>query len=373
MVVTCFLLPAIAQEDGWSVDEQCASRASADNWSYNGTILATGYGGLHGINAAWETPRVVARIGRYPDGRLSPDNRWYAGLERQVIYAESFNHLHVIEAIHVYSTLDNTIVYSVPWENSWLQMWGYRAMYWLNNEHILYEYSEDYVHDLDELVMLNPFDNTTSQWNSAIDILDGGSGFQREYIQFPSPDFTRTVYYHYDTDESRHYHALYDVSSGELLTELQLSNDAVVVWFPDSSTFVAESSVSNDDTRLALYDRDGNFMTTLFDLGLFRIRHPQNMSLSPDSRYLAFKPDYQWERQTLHIVDMESGTVIDTCLIPADSFVWSPNGTQITFLEPGNGTQNVYIFDLSSWSYRAVGRHIVQTSFWDMVIGWREN
>lgn len=114
-------------------------------------------------------------------------------------------------------------------------------------------------------------------------------------------------------------------------------------------------------------------MTTLFDLGLFRIRHPQNMSLSPDSRYLAFKPNYQWERQTLHIVDMESGTVIDTCLIPADSFVWSPNGTQITFLEPGNGTQNVYIFDLSSWSYRAVGRHIVQTSFWDMVIGWREN
>lgn len=246
-----FLIPSIVQENRWSFIEQCASYATMDAWSYEGTILATGYGGLHGIRADWETPRIVAHIRHHPNGRLSPDNRWYAGLEKQVFYSESFNHLHVTEAIQVYSTLDDNIVYSVPWQNSWLQMWGYREIFWLDNEHILYEYSEDFVHDLEELVSLNPFNETTSSWNASVDILDGGSGFRREYIQFPAPDFSRTIYYQYNAMQDRHYRALYNVQTSELLTEFQSPSGAMVSWLPDSSAFAIEITVDNAETALA--------------------------------------------------------------------------------------------------------------------------
>ena len=354
-----------AQETEWKFQEQCAAYATS-NLEFHGTILATGYGGLHGINANWETPRIVARINRYSDGRLSPDQRWYAEVLENVIYAESFNDEHVIENIRVSSTLGDSTVYVIPWQNSWLQMWGYREFFWINNDHILYEFSDNFVHDLEELVSVNPFENTVVQWNASIDILDGGSGFQHQYIQFPSPDFTKTVYF---PSLYQDHFALYDVSSGELVSKLPSMADAVVAWQPDSSAFALEITTNDNQTELVIYDSEGNFIESLFELGSYRIHTPENIRWSYNSQYLAFRP----ASRTLLIADTKSQSVLDTCLTTGTGFSWSPDGTQIAFLEPGSGIQGVTVFDLPTWTYRIVARHIVQTDFWDKVIGWRED
>lgn len=359
--------PTSAQESSWPLEERCATPAQAGAWSYDGTILATGYGGLHGISAAWDTPRVVARSGRNPSGVLSPNNRWYAVRKEHVIYAESYNHEHVIDAIQVYSTLDDNVVYSISWQNSWLNMWGYRELFWLDNEHILYERSEEFVHELEEIVILNPFDESTESWNAQIDVLDGGSGFYREFVQFPSPDFTRTVYYRYDSDRNLFYWALYDLTTGEELIKVE-TTDAVFSWLPDSSGYAA--AITNDEkTKLMSYDRFGESAVILLELGSANIQSPQDMIFAPNGQLLAFRPS----ADTLYIADMQGQAIFNTCLSISTGFSWSPGSHQLSFLESGNGTQDVYVLDLDSWSYRAIARHIVLDNYRDRIIGWRED
>jgi len=361
------MIPTFAEDDIWTLQEQCVPRAPIGSWSYDGTILATGYSGLHGINADWETPRVMVRTSRYSNGLLSPNQRWYAEFQGYVYYAESFNDLHVIEAITVNSTLGDNNVYSIPWENSWLNMWGYREIFWLNDEQILYEYSDDFVHDLDELRVINILEGTTAKWDSAIDILDGGSGFQREYVQFPSPDFTQTINNSHHPDENRRYWAIYDIDEVKPLAEIETRSEAIFEWLPNSSGFVGEITDADENTSLTYFDKNSNKLATIMTLDRDQVRYPRNLRFASNGRYLAIKI---W-RGNLLIADMDTHQVIDTCLSTADSITWSPDNSQIAFLEPNSGTQNVYVFDLDSWSYRAVARHIVQST-WDKIIGWRE-
>jgi hypothetical protein len=372
IILLLLLLPIVstnAQDHLWTFKEQCATHASINAWAFAGTILLTGYGGLHGVNADWDTPRVLARIGPYSDGYLSPDNRWYAEPEGHIIYSESYNHEHIVDSIEVYSTRGDNIVYSIPWQNSWLQMWGYREMFWINNDHILYEYSDNFVHELDELVAINPFEDARTAFDASIDILDGGSGFQREYVQFPAPDFTRTIYSRYDPDRSLQYWGVYDIASGQALKELQVGSEAVFAWLPGSSGFAGQITTNDERTELALFDRNGELIETIYDLGTSQILYPQNIRWSSNGQYLAFKPSHG----TLLIADTQTREVVDTCLSTGSSFAWSLADAQISYLEPGDGVRKVYVFDLPSSSFRAVAHHIVQSSYWAKVIGWRED
>lgn len=48
-------------ESGWEIVERCVGEpiTSSDDWTFEGTILASGWAGIHGINASWDTPRVL--------------------------------------------------------------------------------------------------------------------------------------------------------------------------------------------------------------------------------------------------------------------------------------------------------------------------
>ena len=367
-LILLLTLPAVAQENEWTLREDCAVYTASDI-PYDGTILATGYGGLHGINSDWETPHVVANSARYSGGSLSPNQHWYAVFEKEIFYSESFNHEHFVEAIHVYSTFDDTIVYSIPWQNSWLQMWGYREIFWLDNATLLYEYSEEHVHDLDELVVINPFEDIITAWNANVDILDGGSGFQRQYIQFPSPNFSKTIYYRYDAERNLRYWALYDIISGEVLVELNVPSNAVFEWSPDSSRFVGEVFTSEEQRVLIHFDAEGNQLEIIHYLDEEQIRYPYNIHFSNDGQYIAFKA----QDSRLFIANMQTQEVINTCLVVANGFSWSPDDSQIAVLEPQWGTKNVYIFDLEDWAYHAVALHIVENASRDRIIGWRND
>jgi len=68
----------------WPVEERCVveSTQPPDDWSFEGTIIATGWAGIHGMNAAWDSPHILAFndhwIAEGGYGTLSPDGRWYA-------------------------------------------------------------------------------------------------------------------------------------------------------------------------------------------------------------------------------------------------------------------------------------------------------
>jgi hypothetical protein len=88
IVMSILELRLIAQEateeapQGWPVVERCVGEPihPPDDWSFEGTILATGWAGIHGINAEWETPFVAT----FKDFRshmpisISPKGHWIA-------------------------------------------------------------------------------------------------------------------------------------------------------------------------------------------------------------------------------------------------------------------------------------------------------
>ena len=166
-----------------------------------------------------------------------------------------------------------------------------------------------------------------------------------------------------------HYWAVYDIDNNNALEELNTISGAIFTWFNDSSAFVGELIDKDRSSTLVYFDHDGSKIATIMSLGEYKIRYPNNLILSSDGKYLAIKV---WNG-TLLLADMKNQEVIDTCLSSADGITWSPDNSQIAFLEPNSGTQDVYVFDLDSWSYRVVAQHIVQNTSWDKIIGWRDN
>jgi hypothetical protein len=53
VIVALISLRVQAQQSVWPLEDRCVVEADADAWTLNGTILLTGYGGVHAYNAAW--------------------------------------------------------------------------------------------------------------------------------------------------------------------------------------------------------------------------------------------------------------------------------------------------------------------------------
>jgi hypothetical protein len=108
LILTCITLLAFpttaAQDDdtsGWPVAQRCVGEPTAPpaGWTFEGTILMTGYAGIHAVQADWETPRVVVFLNRdwgesdsdLPGGALSPNGRWYASPYGSRVMERSYN------------------------------------------------------------------------------------------------------------------------------------------------------------------------------------------------------------------------------------------------------------------------------------------
>jgi hypothetical protein len=104
------LSPAAAQESpdaGWPIEERCigAPTAPPDDWTYSGTILMTGNSGIHGVNAAWETPHVLTFLNDTDlwGGALSPDGNWYASPRGNFTITETYNGITEIDELRISS------------------------------------------------------------------------------------------------------------------------------------------------------------------------------------------------------------------------------------------------------------------------------
>ncbi len=361
----------------WQIEQRCVPEpiAPPEDWIYPGTILFSGYAGIHGVQADWETPHVVVSFNvdtneNYPleGGQLSPDGRWYALSMGETLDASSFNQYVDIHSIGVFSTADNQVIYSIRLQDYqafqyYVLQWNYLPIEWRNNREFAIN-----------ALNIAPFDDEVSALGF---LLTGSRGSDRTM----SPDFTRN----FDgirVENNERLYGLVDLQNLQIITDnLEVLN---LSWRRDSTGFIAQERADADEWNgLSYYDRDGNLIEHIFDLGEGRVNFERGVSgrndlrWSPDNSQFAFVYDAPYpEPNRLYIVDWNAQIVIDTCLSQSSDVVWSPDGTMLAFLEPARENLKVVVLDTSTWHTYDVARHSGQLvhqlySSPDMV-GWRD-
>jgi hypothetical protein len=337
---------------GWPVVERCVGEPTIPpaDWSFEGTILATGWAGIHGINVEWETPRVLAF--RVPPRRsnwevygasISEDGHWYSELHWEAINSSSpYGGIHLEELV-VFSLLNSGETYRVqfPWEDRyvWDASYGRSAgaviPFWWDETHVLV------INDL-----VNPFISEI---------------VQAPVHEYPndntiSPDRSREIQRQYFYDSFPY--NFYSYENGER-ESLFYWDDAVleVAWKHDSSEVV----VRLRDSGLNLFNRNSEFIDKIINatrLGDF----------SYDDRYLSLSINGY-----LHFADMEEHIIYNTCLeqnwpyTPSyRRMIWSSQANQGALMALGEGQRSVLVFDLDNW-------HIYETGIYHDgdIIFWR--
>ncbi len=365
--------PIYAQEatatpdTGWPIEERCvgAPTKPPKGWSYDGTILMTGYAGIHGVNAKWDTPRVLIFLddNELWGGSLSPDGKWYASPYGTRETTETYNTITETHEIHVYNlTQESNPLVIKPAEAITFQQ-THGSIYWKDNRQFIFGTNDG----------TNLIDFSTGKkasWNYLDNIFDGS-----DHVKFDfSPDWSRVIYYNYD-QERRSFAVIRDLIYQTDFEKLNLRKP--VVWKHDSSGFIADISQNlfygkgDLEEGLALYNKNGDVITSIFKAPDGQQFGRLNAAWSSDNRYFAFIAfDYyadngNWyvsdyaRKNTLYIADMQNQKIINTCLPSGVGLAWHPNKNQLVFLTPGDGLRDVMIYDLDTYKLYAVAKHMV--------------
>lgn len=360
----------------WPVVEQCmgAPTKPPQDWSYDGTILMTGYAGIHGVNTKWDTPRVLVFLGEKDifGGALSPDGKWYASPIGWTEYTDGNNTVTTTDKMGIYSTLDSKLSHRIPWISPTVYNGSFGQVYWRDNDHFIYPAFSGW-----QLVDIST-DNVTA-WNKSDKIYDAYDPFMPRF----APDWSKIIYYNHDSGNGTATFTLRDIASTTDIATLDIKRP--ILWKPDSTGFVANISANktNEDSipneNLALFNNQGALEETIFTPPAGQQIGSLNKAWSSDSRYFAFitfaytifqgkfyLKDFDAEN-TLYILDTKQQRVINTCLQVDTSFTWSLEGHKLAFVQPKVRQQSVQIYDLEIEKVYSVAYHS------GSVIGWRAN
>ena len=158
----------------WPVEDHCVSAPilPPESWSYSGTLLMSGYAGIHAMQWDWETPRIVAYF-RADDlgepisgGQISPNGYWYVAPIGEIFTERSYNRYWFTRGLRVYSTFDDTqINFDLHEYNNLLDYarsygaWTYEVVRWIDNETFVFG-----------PFLFRPFDNSVQASNFPIAI-----------------------------------------------------------------------------------------------------------------------------------------------------------------------------------------------------------
>lgn len=341
----------------WPVVERCVDQIgpAPEGWSYSGTLLMSGYAGIHAKRAEWATPHVAAfdstdQVGRplYEGGQLSPDATWYAVPVGETYMEVSYNIYYSTRGLRLYSMVDDTVLnfaladyVDLPgYSGSFTPAWIYLAVDWIDNESLIMG-----------SLLFRPFDGEVEIAQFLV--------FESTFFGLTiAPDWTRAFGYARAADRVM---GIFDPAvADDLIAPLDAE---AVAWRRDSAGFIAEP-VNQTQDELSLYDRDGNFIERLYVADEWRldISRPvagrNELGWSPTNRYFAFVHDPASPAPNeLVLLDMTNRIAINTCLPSFRPTVWSPDGTQIAFLLPAPEDLQVVILDLDTWTAYTVARH----------------
>lgn len=331
--------------EGWEIVERCVGDpiTSPDDWTFDGTILASGWAGVHGINADWDVPRVLAFRSnwvRFAGADISPNRRWIVAV---LGHANALNNTYAYSvsayALQIYDLTDrsNQIQIPINLEYDVFGSTGNGASYdtiaprWLDNEHFIYNIDG-------EVVRINPFTREISDWDVSWNI-ENIDPLAPSSIAYPSPDWTRLVY---DLEIGLRYE-LFDILSGDTLSvvaeQADFRSQFLPIWRADSSGFIME-----DENALQIFDRDGQQLDTIAPSNFVHFFQ----SWSPNEKYLVLA---DITNHTLHIADFEESLIYNTC-VTIDGWsrtAWNFDSTQFAFY-PDRTIDTLAIFDVETWS-----------------------
>ncbi len=149
-----------------------------------------------------------------------------------------------------------------------------------------------------------------------------------------SPDFTRAI--GPDADGT----ALYDLRTGQVLRRVDALRR---ITFAPGTGFAAVDLIDGRNRALRVYDADGAPLETLLRFDADTLVY--NLSFSPDGARLAFtRYDPQPHENRLVLADLESRTLLDTCLLLDPQHKGGPRGGALAW-SPEGGALAVVVAD----------------------------
>lgn len=359
-------------ETPWPIEERCIGEPiqPPDDWTFDGTIIAQGPLGIHGMSTQWETPQVLAFsdnwIGVGGFGTLSPDGRWYAipqaALQTDGLYGGSVT----VDSLLVYDLADRNDVLSIDWEDTY-QVWlgsssgryyTFRTPVWFDNSTLVYQRGEDYFFievpslQIEEWASPSEWENVSPVWT---------------FVSHPSPDWSRIVLRTNDIE-------LFNVETNEFIATVYQPVANVdlpsVAWHPTSDEFLISGALIT-----AIHDRNGQLLEIISQPstdGSFDNIGIRHNAYSPDgTRFAVFvRADSSATGEKVHfaVANRLEREIVDTCIDTFVSFQFSPGGRFVALLSFNSGIQELQILDVENWQlYKTDIYHDGE------VIDWRED
>lgn len=341
-----------------------------DDWTYDGTIMMDGYAGIHGMNAEWDTPRVLMFDTYAPNGdspvygtELSPDGKWLAVPMGETWTEPSFNQYTNVRGVRVYPT-DGSLEYidfrmeEYDFFSYFPRAWSFIPVQWVDNESFV-------MGD----ILVHPFEGK-------VELATIDTGWSTLNVRAYSPD-TSLAFSGYPIGSDYKY-GLYDPTDPET-TFIEISPLDGLSWKRDSTDFIA--IVENEEfepTYLALYNRYGEKIKDVLSVKDRRFEFVETVDIrrnetqwSPDNKLfvLTWQPQTYQGTTPIYIIDFETEQIIDTCLRTSNIPVWSPDGKMLAFLKTTRNNQNIVVVDLELQKAYIVGKHLGSGS---AMVGWRE-
>jgi hypothetical protein len=318
MTKLLFLLILLLQTQ-WTIETGCLPEAITppDGLTFDGVILTYQPDeGIRALRSDVPTTYYIAFEGSNftAAGSMSPDGKWVAFPYGYIQTAATSDVRYIVNELRVHSTERvPRIAARMGWTVSYQIEDGIPPIRWLDNETLLFETGADH-----DLVQVNPF--TTEITESELDA----------YTSL-SPHLTRGIAPYFERN------GLFDIESGDLLTELPNGSMEVFEWSNDSLMTV-------DFPQLTLRDHDGAMLETLMTFS--EDQRVWNFHWSGDRFTFSLYDPYKNEN-FLYVGDVNSRTLTETCFRlrnEPSSVEWSPDGTMLALLGYESG---LYIYDLN--------------------------
>lgn len=353
-------------DDAWEIVERCIGEPTTPpiDWSYDGTIIMSGYAGLHGMNANWETPHILVfdRLYNSSYNTLSPDGTYLVLQEREV-YGPAVNGFGTAAFVDVTQLVvhdtTNSSVATFDWEEIYELGGGraiaFRQLRWLNNEEIIFE--QGALDSRKQVVILNVITGEIRPYEYPIYPL------WREPFFYASPNWATAI----QSDRSYEFWNVVDVESGE---EIYREDEVVVrraSWSANSEQVVFyKSFIANR------FDASGELVLANSDFTeqelMLNISEHDNyitsLAWSQDGQYFSYFQD------TLHIAHIEEKIIYDTCIsdIHRDEVIWSPTAPILAYQTSGSGYRPMVIINFFENISYIVGVHYISSG---NMLGWR--
>ncbi|MEL6307126.1 MAG: hypothetical protein AAFR81_06460 [Chloroflexota bacterium] len=372
IIVMLILLSAIvttAQEDDealqvWEVVERCAQvlpEAPTDP-AFEGIITTTGWAGIHGINAEWDVPRVLAFDSNWAEFGgfdISPSGRYL--IATIGIAEEIQNNVFdiTIERFQVYDLageipfepIETDLTFTYAPLPDIRDDYAYVAPRWVDDSTFLYEVDGDYVG-------INAETGEQTLWEGDWNV-NGVAPLASPSIASISPDFSRLL----TVPSGSFGYVVVDTSNSDVLATLGDSVDFTTefnpLWRADSSAFVMNAAQT-----VGLYDADGNLTEIIAEGNLVQTQN----AWSPDERYLVLTDTS--ENASIYVADFDERVVYDTCVDSTGRDVaWHPTNGQFTLFALDEEADIVHsIFDANTWTVYSSGREHSGS-----ILGWFAN